>query len=70
MILVLVETEGARDGLRASEVSLETLAFARSLSDSGGGIAIRAVLVGDLVQPADRDALAAELGRHGVTEVW
>ena len=50
----------------ASEVSLETLAFARSLSETGGGIAVRAVVVGDI---ADRDALAAELGRHGVIEV-
>ncbi len=62
MILVLVETEGGA----ASEVSLETLAFARSLSETGGGIAVRAVVVGDI---ADRDALAAELGRHGVIEV-
>ena len=62
MILVLVETEG----VAASEVSLETLAFARSLSAAGGGIAVRAVVVGDV---ADRDALAAELGRHGVAEV-
>ncbi len=62
MILVLVETEGGV----AAEVSLETLAFARSLSETGGGIAVRAVVVGDV---ADRDALASELGRHGVTEV-
>ncbi len=62
MILVLVELENGA----AAEVSLETLAFARSLSEAGGGIAIRAVLVGDM---PDRDALAAELGRHGVSEV-
>ncbi len=62
MILVLVELENGA----AAEVSLETLAFARSLSETGGGIAIRAVLVGDV---PDRDALAAELGRHGVSEV-
>ena len=62
MILVLVELENGA----ASEVSLETMAFARSLSEAGGGIAIRAVLVGDV---PDRDALAAELGRHGVSEV-
>ncbi len=62
MILVLVETEGAA----ASEVSLETLALARSLSEVGGGIAVRAVVVGAV---DDADALAAELGAHGVTEV-
>lgn len=62
MILVLVETEGGA----AAEVSLETVAFARSLSEAGGGIALRAVLVGEV---EDRDALATELGRHGVTEV-
>ena len=58
MILVLVETEGAA----ASEVSLETLALARSLSEMGGGIAVRAVVVGAV---DDADALAAELGAHG-----
>ncbi|MGZ5399158.1 MAG: hypothetical protein ACXWDM_04035, partial [Nocardioides sp.] len=62
MILVLVETEGAV----VAEVSLETLAFARSLSETGGGIAIRAVTIGDVDDPV---ALAAELGRHGVSEV-
>lgn len=62
MILVLVETEG----VAASEVSLETLALARSLSRAGGGIAIRAVVVGDV---ADPESLAATLGRHGVGEV-
>jgi electron transfer flavoprotein alpha subunit len=62
MILVLVESE---DGA-ASEISLETLALARSLAAEGGGIPIRAVVVGDV---ADRDALATELGAHGVLEV-
>jgi electron transfer flavoprotein alpha subunit len=62
MILVLVETEGAA----ASEVSLETLALARSLSEAGGGIAVRAVVVGEV---EDAGGLASELGRHGVTEV-
>jgi electron transfer flavoprotein alpha subunit len=62
MILVLVEVE---DGT-ASEVSLETVALARSLSDAGGGIAIRAVAVGDV---GDRDALATLLGAHGVSEL-
>jgi electron transfer flavoprotein alpha subunit len=63
MILVLVEKDLAGD---AVEVSLETLTFARSLSDAGGGIAIRALVVGAV---AERDAVAAELGAHGVTEV-
>jgi len=62
MILVLVECEGGA----ASEISLETLALARSLSREGGGIAIRAVVVGAV---ADKAALAAELGVHGVSEV-
>ena len=62
MILVLVEIEGGSP----TEVSLETLAFARSLSQADGDIAIRAVLIGDV---ADRDAVAAELGRHGASEV-
>ncbi|GAA2622740.1 electron transfer flavoprotein subunit alpha/FixB family protein [Streptomyces vastus] len=62
MILVLVETENGA----ASEISLETLAFARSLAAEGGGIAIRAAVVGEV---EDRDALAAELGAHGAAEV-
>ncbi|CUR56240.1 Electron transfer flavoprotein subunit alpha [metagenome] len=62
MILVLIESE---DGV-ASEISLETLALARSLSAEGGGIAIRAVMIGEV---ESRDALAAELGEHGVSEV-
>ncbi len=65
MILVLVETE---DG-SATEISLETLALARALSQEGGGIAIRALLVGALDDPGARDGLAAELGAHGVAEV-
>ena len=63
MILVLVETEGDA----VSEISLETVAFARALSAEGGGILIRAVLVGEL--PAAPEAIAAELGAHGVGEV-
>jgi len=62
MILVLVECEGGT----ASEISLETLALARALSAEGGGIAIRALVIGDV---DSREALAAELGAHGVTEV-
>jgi len=63
MILVFVECEGGA----ASEISLETLALARSLSRDGGGIAIRALVVGAV---ADQAALAAELGVHGVSEVY
>ncbi|MGD9960660.1 electron transfer flavoprotein subunit alpha/FixB family protein [Nocardioides sp.] len=62
MILVLIESE---DGA-ASEISLETLALARSLSAEGGGIAIRAVVIGEV---DSRESLAAELGEHGVSEV-
>ena len=62
MILVLVEVEGGV----ASEVSLETLALARSLSQAGGGIAIRALAIGDV---GDRDALAAAVGAHGASEL-
>ncbi|RLV47828.1 electron transfer flavoprotein subunit alpha/FixB family protein [Nocardioides mangrovicus] len=62
MIVTLVELENGS----VSEISLETLAFARSLAAEGGGIAIRAVVVGDVDAP---DAVAAELGAHGVSEV-
>jgi electron transfer flavoprotein alpha subunit len=57
MILVLVELENGS----ANEVSLETLALARSVSSE-----IEAVVVSDV---ADRDALSAELGAHGVSAV-
>ena len=60
MTLVLVEVENV-DGTSANEVSLETLALARSL-----GSDVEAVVIGEVV---DRDALAAELGAHGVTTV-
>ncbi|MEP6816501.1 MAG: electron transfer flavoprotein subunit alpha/FixB family protein [Marmoricola sp.] len=66
MILVLVETEAGPESIQVSEVSLETLALARSLAAEGGGIKIRALVVGDV---ADREGLAAELGAHGVSEV-
>jgi electron transfer flavoprotein alpha subunit len=66
MILVLVEVETAPEAVTVSEVSLETLALARSLSEAGGGIAVRALAIGEV---GDRDALAAELGAHGVTEL-
>jgi electron transfer flavoprotein alpha subunit len=45
MILVLVEKD--LDGAPV-EVSLETLTFARSLSEAGGGVPIDAVVVGDV----------------------
>jgi len=57
MILVLVELENGS----ANEVSLETLALARSMTSE-----IEAVVVGDV---ADRDAVSAELGAHGVSTV-
>ncbi len=56
MILVLVELE---DGT-ANEVSLETIALARSLGEPA------AVVIGAV---PDRDALTAELGTHGVATV-
>jgi len=62
MILVLAEIEGGSP----TEVSLETLAFARSLSQADGGRPISAVVIGDV---SDRDAVAAELGRHGASAV-
>ena len=61
MILVLVEKDLAGD---AVEVSLETLTFARSLSEAGGGVPIDAVVVGD-VSPA----LRSELATYGVRDV-
>ena len=60
MILLWLECDA--DGV--SEISLETVARARSLSAAGGGIAIRAALIGD-VPDAARDQLAA----HGIHEV-
>jgi len=48
------------------EVSLEALALARSLSEVGGGVSVRAVMVGEV---PDREAAAATLGRHGAAEV-
>jgi electron transfer flavoprotein alpha subunit len=62
MIMVFVET----DGSEVSEISLETITFARALATEGGGIAIRAVVVGPV---ADPDAIAGTLGAHGVSEV-
>ena len=64
MILVLCEVDPATG--EVDEVSLESLAMAHSLSKAGGGITVRAVVVGEV---PDRDAVAATLGRHGVAEV-
>ncbi len=62
MILVLAELEGGG----ASETTLEALAMARSLAADGEAGAIGAVVIGAV---PDRDALATELGAHGVTAV-
>ena len=61
MILVLVEKDLGGD---AVEVSLETLTFARSLSEAGGGVPVDAVVVGD-VSPG----LQAQLAAYGVRGV-
>lgn len=55
MILVLVEKDASGN---AVEVSLETLAFARTLSAAGGGVPVDAVVVGE-VSPSLRSQLAA-----------
>jgi electron transfer flavoprotein alpha subunit len=60
MILLWLECDAAG----VTEISLETVAFARSLSAAGGGITIRAALFGDVPEAA-KDQLA----RHGVDEV-
>ncbi|WP_408895703.1 electron transfer flavoprotein subunit alpha/FixB family protein [Nocardioides sp. R1-1] len=63
MILVLVET----DGTGATEVSRETLTFARDLSAAGGGVPVDAVVVGS---PAcSVEALAQQLAAYGVRDV-
>ena len=62
MILVLAEMEGGG----ASETTLEALAMARSLAADGAAGTIGAVVIGSV---PDRDALATELGAHGVTDV-
>ncbi len=64
MILVFCEVDPVTS--EVDEVSLESLALARSLSATGGGVAVRAVVVGAV---ADREAVAATLGAHGVVEV-
>jgi len=60
MILLWLECDA--DGI--TEISLETVAFARSLSAAGGGIVIRAALFGDVPAGAEE-----ELAAHGVDEV-
>jgi electron transfer flavoprotein alpha subunit len=60
MILVLVET----DASGAVEVSRETLTFARSLGDAGGGIPVDAVVVGEV-----DDAVPEQLAAYGVRTV-
>jgi electron transfer flavoprotein alpha subunit len=60
MILLWLECDA--DGI--TEISLETVALARSLSAAGGGIAIRAALFGEVPEAAK-----AQLAAHGVNEV-
>ena len=64
MILVLCEVDPVTS--RVDEVSLETLAMARSLSATGGDVTVRAVVVGPVTDP---DGIADVLGRHGAAEV-
>jgi electron transfer flavoprotein alpha subunit len=61
MILVLVETSPSGE---AVEVSREAVTFARSLSASGGGVPVDAVVVGEA-----SDALVATLASYGVRQV-
>ena len=60
MIVVYVEIENDA----ASEVSLETVTFARGLSEAGGGVPIDAVVVGPTPP-----GVAAELAAYGVRTV-
>ena len=61
MILVLVETSPS---VEAIEVSREAVTFARSLSESGGGVPVDAVVIG-----APSADLVDTLGRYGVRTV-
>ena len=61
MIVVLVEKD--LDGL-AVEVCRETVTFARSLSEAGGGVPVDAVVVGEV-----SDALREQLAAYGVRDV-
>jgi len=60
MILLWLECDAAG----VTDISLETVAFARSLAAAGGGIAIRAALIGDVPEAAQE-----QLAAHGVNEV-
>ena len=64
MIAVLVET----DAHGATEVSRETMTFARECSGRSGGEAVQAVIVGALAEDI-RPLLLAHLGEQGVTVV-
>lgn len=61
MIVILIETEA--DGT-ATEVSLETITFARSLSAAGGGVPMDCVVVGEPTAE-----LVGQLGSYGVREL-
>jgi electron transfer flavoprotein alpha subunit len=63
MILVFVET----DASGATEVSLEAVTFARSLSAAGNGVPIDAVIVGE--PAADLATVVEALGSYGVRRV-
>jgi electron transfer flavoprotein alpha subunit len=60
MILLCLETDQAG----VVETSLEAVAFARSLSEAGGGVAIRAAVFGQVPE-----GVAGQLAAHGVDEV-
>jgi electron transfer flavoprotein alpha subunit len=61
-ILVFVELGTGETAGEADRVSLETLAFARTMAGALGGAAVEALLVG-----GDGAAVAPGLGGHGVT---
>lgn len=61
MILVFVETDLEGGAL---EVSLEAVAFARTLSAAGGGVPVDAVVVGEV-----GEAVTATLAAYGVRDV-
>ena len=63
MILVLIETDAGG----ATEVSRETVTFARGLAAAGGGIPIDAVVVGEV--SGGVEALAEQLATYGVRDV-
>ncbi len=60
--MILVYVEMSSEGVQ--EVSLETVTFARGLSEAGGGVPIDAVAVGPMPEGA-----AAELAAYGVRNV-